>query len=108
MQGEVAWPYATYSVVIRNGARHIVGNSLPINHMTGTFPVRRDDPAFQIDRNPNAISAQPIDVSLPLSPAFAAVPGCVPMGMIGVALSGVPIFNALDAGGRDAVAHEVQ
>jgi hypothetical protein len=30
------------------------------------------------------------------------------MGMIGVALNGVAIFNALDAGGRDAVAHEVQ
>jgi hypothetical protein len=28
--------------------------------------------------------------------------------MIGVALSGVAIFNALDAAGRDAVAHEVQ
>ena len=30
------------------------------------------------------------------------------MGMIGVALNGVAIFNALDALGRDAVAHEVQ
>ena len=30
------------------------------------------------------------------------------MGMIGVALNGVAIFNALDLGGRDAVAHEVQ
>jgi hypothetical protein len=30
------------------------------------------------------------------------------MGMIGVALNGVAIFNALDEGGRDAVAHEVQ
>jgi hypothetical protein len=28
--------------------------------------------------------------------------------MIGVALNGVAIFNAFDAGGRDAVAHEVQ
>lgn len=108
VQGEVAWPSATFSVAIRNGERHITGNSLPVNHTTGNFPVRRDDPAFQIDRNPNSISAQPMDVSLPLSPASAPVPGCVPMGMIGVALSGVPIFNALDAGGRDAVAHEVQ
>ncbi len=30
------------------------------------------------------------------------------MGMIGVALNGVAIFNALDDAGRDAVAHEVQ
>jgi len=30
------------------------------------------------------------------------------MGMIGVALSGVALFNALDDAGRDAVAHEVQ
>jgi hypothetical protein len=30
------------------------------------------------------------------------------MGMIGVATSGVAIFNGLDASGRDAVAHEIQ
>jgi hypothetical protein len=30
------------------------------------------------------------------------------MGPIGITLSGVLFFNALDAGGRDAVAHEVQ
>lgn len=108
VQGDVAWPDATFSIVVRNRARHIIGNSLPINHTTGIFPVRPDDPAYQIDRNPNAIAMRPIDLSLPLSPALAAAPSCVPMGMIGVALSGVPIFNALDASGRDAVAHEVQ
>ena len=30
------------------------------------------------------------------------------MGMIGFALTGTAIFNALDAGGRDAPAHEIQ
>ena len=61
-----------------------------------------------IDRNPNSIEAQTIALTLPADPKIAAQPSCVPMGMIGVALNGVAIFNALDDGGRDAVAHEVQ
>ena len=35
-------------------------------------------------------------------------PSCLSMGPIGIAKNGVAIFNALDAGDRDAVAHEVQ
>ncbi|MCX6020420.1 MAG: YHYH protein, partial [Chloroflexi bacterium] len=33
---------------------------------------------------------------------------CVPMGAVGVMLSGSQFFNALDGMGRDAVAHELQ
>ena len=108
VRGELAWPSATFGMVTGNGERRITGNGLPIDHTTGVFPVQRDDPAFPIDRNPNTISPQRIALSLPLSPAPAATASCVPMGMIGIALSGVAIFNALDAGGHDAVAHEVQ
>jgi YHYH protein len=108
VQGDLSWPNATFTIAVANGERHVTGNGLPISHTTGIFPVQRGDPAFQIDRNPNAISAQQIAFALPLSPALSALPSCVPMGMIGVALNGVAIFNALDAGGRDAVAHEVQ
>jgi hypothetical protein len=52
--------------------------------------------------------SQTLTFTLPLQPKPAADAGCVPMGVIGVAVNGVPIFNALDAAGRDAVAHEVQ
>jgi len=108
VQGDVAWPDATFSVSSVSGTRRVAGNGLPMQHTTGVFPVGQRDPAFAIDRNPNSIMAQQIALSLPLWPTLASTPQCVPMGMIGVALSGVAIFNALDAVGRDAVAHEVQ
>ncbi|HYA20794.1 MAG TPA: hypothetical protein VEG25_09145, partial [Burkholderiales bacterium] len=108
VQGEVAWPNAMFSMTTESGNRRITGNGLPMNHTTGIFPVQRGDPAFQIDRNPNEIEAQQFAFSLPVSPTPAPTPACVPMGIIGVALNGVAFFNALDAAGRDAVAHEVQ
>lgn len=112
VQGQVTWPEATFRVTTQ-GADRIVsrilqGNGLPVDTPTGTFPVAFGDPAFQIDRNPNSIEAQDILLTLPTNPETAAASSCVPMGMIGVALNGVAIYNALDDGGRDAVAHEVQ
>jgi len=44
---------------------------------------------------------------LPVIPVAASQPNCVG-GEIGIMLSGVVIFSAFDAGGRDAVATEVQ
>jgi hypothetical protein len=108
VRGEIAWADARFSVTTENGERRIAGNGLPVGHTTGIFPVERSDPAFQIDRNPNRIESQQIVFSLPLFPRVAQAPSCVPMGIIGVTLSGVALFNALDAAGRDAVAHEVQ
>jgi len=108
VQGNVEWPDAVLALANENGVRRINGNGLPFNHTTGIFPVQRSDPAFQIDRNPNQIEAQHFAFSLPLSPVPAQTASCVPMGIIGVALNGVAFFNALDAAGRDAVAHEVQ
>ncbi len=108
VQGSVSWPQARFDVVEAGGSRRITGNDLPTAGTTGVFPVRRSDPAFRIDRNPNAIRPQEVTLSLPLAPRFAAQPSCVPMGPIGITLSGVFIFNAIDDAGRDAVAHEVQ
>jgi hypothetical protein len=108
VQGNVAWADAMFSTSLSDGRRVIVGNALPTNHATGIFPIRSDDPAYQIDRNPNAITSQKLAWSLPVSPGFSSSPTCVPMGIVGVMLNGVSLFNALDAAGRDAVAHEVQ
>jgi len=107
VQGDVAWPNARFTLTETENERRLSGNGLPINHTTGTFPVRSADPAYRIDRNPNTITEQQIMFALPQAPVVASTPSCVPMGMIGVALSGVAIFNALDGQGRDAVAHEV-
>ena len=47
-------------------------------------------------------------LELPANPTLAVEASCVPMGAIGVWLTGSYIFNAVDAEGRDAVAHETQ
>lgn len=104
--GSATWPDATLSFSVESGFRIIRTNGLP-THATGTFPVSRGDIAFQYDRNPNRIQARDIVLRLPVNPEVAAKANCVPMGMIGVTVTGVALFNALDARGRDAAAYEV-
>lgn len=108
IQGSVSWPNAWFHIVLSGLKRLITGNGLPVGSPTGTFPVAKNDPAYQIDRNPNTITAQSVNYTLPRNPTIATESSCVPMGAIGVMLNGTALFNALDAGGRDAVAHEVQ
>lgn len=88
------------------GARVIKTNDLPRNHTTGHFPVATDDTAYQYDRNPNTITAQQLTYVLPQEPTYGT-PQCIGHE-VGVMLSGVVLFNALDANGRDAGAWEVQ
>ena len=107
VQGAVAWPGSRISISLEGDKRVIRANDLP-QHTTGVYPIQPSDPAYQYDHNPNTIQAQDFLLSLPASPTTAATPGCLPMGMIGFALTGVAIFDAVDAAGRDAAAHEVQ
>jgi hypothetical protein len=44
----------------------------------------------------------------PSVPQEAATPNCLPLGMIGFALSGTVIFHAVDLQRRDAPAYEIQ
>lgn len=108
VNGKVTWPEAQFSISQSGSNRLISGNGLPVDSESGIFPIATSDPAYQYDRNPNSIKSQNVNLTLPLNPTKATSPTCVPMGMIGVALNGVAIFNALDDSGRDAVAHEVQ
>ena len=108
VQGAVSWPDARLSVRAAGDRRVVAGNGLPTSGTTGTFPVQRSDPAFEIDRNPNAIRSQGVSIELPAAPQLAAQPSCVPMGPVAITLNGVLLFNALDDAGRDAAAHEVQ
>ena len=48
-----------------------------------------------------------MDFDLPADPTLSAQPACAP-GAVGVLLTGSVLFSALDAPGRDAVAHETQ
>ena len=50
-------------------------------------------------QNPNMISTQNITFKLPANPAMAATHAATPLGPIGVALDGVPLFNQYAAGG---------
>lgn len=106
VSGKISWPDARLSIVREGDSRNIRSNDLP-NHATGIFPVQSSDPAARWDPNPNSIREQNLVLSLPAEPQFASNASCVG-GEVGILLSGALLFNAVDAGGRDAVAHEVQ
>lgn len=108
VEGSVGWPAAQIRVQHEGDTRVIIGNGLPVNQKTGQYPVARDSAAYAYDRNPNAIVPQVIRLRLPMLPKEAARPSCVGMGMVGITLTGVGIFNGLDGEGRDAAAHEIQ
>lgn len=103
--GQVTWP-SQFKLSTQNEQRIFTSNDLP-GHATGSFPIPNNSDAYRYDRNPNSIKSQTMQVALPLWPTLTAQPGCVP-GAIGFLLSGAVLFNALDAPGRDAVAHETQ
>jgi len=105
IDGSVSWPHS-FTISVQGDQRVFTGNDLP-DHPTGNFPVSSSDDAYAYDRNPNSIKQQSISLSLPANPVAAAQPNCVG-GEVGIMLSGVVIFSAFDAEGRDAPAHEVQ
>jgi YHYH protein len=109
VQGSVAWPTAALTIGLNSAGtlRNVSTNDLP-NHNTGTFPIAVGDPAHQYDGNPNHIASQTVVYALPEMPTAGTSPTCLPMGPIGITLTGSVLYNALDALGRDAVAHEEQ
>lgn len=107
VNGAIKWPSASYHVAVRGGKRVITFNDLPIDHVSGVFPIAPTDPAYKYDHNGNHIAAQSLKWSLPLNPTAARTPGCTNGGPIGVLDDGVVLFNALDGAGRDAAAHEL-
>jgi YHYH protein len=107
VEGDVQWD-ARYSMSIDGETRVITTNDLPRDHTTGVFPVQPSDPAYQYDRNPNSIAAQSLTYRLDAAPSVEErSPSCV-SGEAGVMNTGVALFDAFDAGGRDAGAWEVQ
>jgi hypothetical protein len=106
VEGSVVLSGYFFEYGVDGGERSFVTADIP-EHPTGTFPVAANDPAYQFDRNPNTIAVQDFAFAIPADPVVAPEPGCAP-GSVGVLLSGVVLFNALDAPGRDAVAHETQ
>ena len=106
VDGAIQWT-GRFAITLDGATRTFAGNGLPL-HVTGVFPIARTDDAYAFDRNPNSVRAIPISIAVPADPAPAAAPSCLPLGPIGVLRTGAVLFNALDAAGRDAVAHEIQ
>jgi YHYH protein len=106
VDGAITWPNSL-RIKLEAAKRTVTANNLP-THSTGIFPIQTSDDAYQFDRNPNSIRAQRINLELTANPKLASSPSCLPMGLIGFTVTGVAVYNALDAGGRDAGAHEIQ
>lgn len=68
------------------------------NHPTAKYP-NRD--------NPNRIEKQNYKFYIPRKPKKAEKPTKTPMGPIGIAINGIPIYNQFNAKGDDAVKLEV-
>lgn len=107
VDGNVTWDNFRYEIRLEGDVRKLIGNGLP-DHQTGVFPVAESDDAYGYDRNPNRIAEYSLVHDLPAAPQLASAPIGTHDGAVGVMKSGVVIFNALDAAGRDAVAHEIQ
>jgi hypothetical protein len=105
VSGDVTWT-GSFSNVVNGSTRTITTNDLPLTHTTGIFPIQTSDAAYKYDKNPNTIRAQNLTFNLAASPHYGT-PQCMG-GQVGVMLTGVALFNAFDAGGRDAGAWEVQ
>lgn len=105
VSGQVTWT-PNFKVSVEGDRRVFTTNDLP-KHPTGVFPIQPSEAAYRYDRNPNRIAGQTVRAELPKDPVISPNTTCAP-GAVGILLTGSVLFNALDAPGRDAVAHETQ
>lgn len=106
VDGSVEWD-GEYSMDLNESERTITTNAVPHDHTTGDFPIQPSDPAYAYDRNPNSITEHSLVYALNANPEVGDQPECM-AGESGVMVSGVALFNAFDAGARDAGAWETQ
>ncbi|MBJ7610056.1 MAG: YHYH protein [Candidatus Dormibacteraeota bacterium] len=108
VNGSVVWPQADYSVTLDNDTRTLTTNDLPVGGRTGAFSAAAAATGSGGATGSAAIRPQTYRFILPASPVIREQPACLPLGAIGVLNDGVLLYDALDAQGRDAVAHEIQ
>ncbi len=97
----------TSSVTESSSNRTISGNNLPVDGKIGDWPMTDYPSLTAIDRNPGIPTANNFSFTLQLDPSEAANASCVNLGPIGMTLNGVVLYDAVDARGNDAVAHEI-
>lgn len=105
--GAFAPPAGTASVTVSGPSRTIVVSNLPVDGRIGNWPMTQYAALTYIDPNPGTPTIRNYTFTIPASPVQAGVPNCVGLGAIGVTLNGVVLYNAADARGNDAVAHEI-
>jgi hypothetical protein len=106
VEGNVSWNHEFSITLDGNGNRIITGNNLP-DHPTGIFPIQPGTEAWNYDKNPNIISEQEVNYTLPAMPVVAASPTCVGFGPAGFSLTGAAIYHGASTLGTDAAAHEM-
>lgn len=87
--------------------RTISITNLPADGQIGDWPLTQYPVLSEIDPNPGTPQATRYTFQLPMNPAVAESPSCSSLGPIGTTLNGVVLYNAVDARGEDAVAHEI-
>ncbi|MCB0917446.1 MAG: YHYH protein [Actinobacteria bacterium] len=97
----------SYGQSVNGGSRTITSTGLPTGGQIGNWPMTQYPLLTAIDANPGVPAAQNHSFTIPASPTPAASPGCLSMGAIAIGTNGVVIYNAVDARGDDAVAHEI-
>lgn len=97
----------TVSVSEAGGTRTILASSLPVDARIGDWPMTKYAALTAIDGNPGTPAGRNVTFALPMQPQLATVASCVGLGAIGVTLNGVVLYNAADARGNDAAAHEI-
>jgi len=101
-------PGAGTASVSESGAeRTIVVSNLPVDAKIGDWPMTQYPALSAIDPNPGVPVEKTFSFTLPTSPTANPEPTCVSLGAIGVTLNGVVLYDAVDARGDDAVAHEI-
>jgi hypothetical protein len=105
--GSFAAPGGTATITETATTRLVAVNNLPKDGKVGDWPMTRYAALTAIDPNPGTPAARNYSFELPLTPAAGLSPACVGMGAIGATLNGVVLYNAIDARGNDAVAHEI-
>lgn len=74
-------------------AYYASNNSLYENFSGTTFG------GFTFNKNPNSIASQNYTFKIPLNPVAASNHASTPMGPIGIAINGIPLYNQYAAGG---------
>ena len=91
-----------------DGSRRVIEiNNLPKDGLIGDWPMSDYEILNYIDRNPGIPISKNLKFAIPSKPKILDVPKCLSLGPVGITTNGVVIYNASDARGNDAVAHEI-